>query len=73
MPNFEQSDSIIMGVEWVVARDPRQGEQVGHTDVWAMPTRPFANRQERIVQLVLYYRFNDEMVMMLAVIEQILG
>lgn len=51
----------------MLARDPRQGDRVGHTDTWGITTRPFVNRQEQVVELVVYYRFDEEYVTVLAV------
>ena len=71
-PNAVQRDEIFQGVEWDLARDPSIGERVGYTDVWAITTRPFVNRQEQVVELVIYYRFTDDMVTMLSVIQVVL-
>lgn len=71
-PDAEQWDDIFRGVEWQLARDPRSGERVGWTDVWAIPTRPFVNRREEVVYLTFYYRFDDDSVTLLSVTQTVL-
>lgn len=71
-PDAKQWDEILRGVEWQLTRDPRSGERVGRTDVWAVPSRPFVNRREEIVELTVYYRFDDDNVTLIAVTETVL-
>lgn len=71
-PNAVQRDEIFEGVEWELARNPRIGERVGHSDVWAVPTRSFVNRQEEVVYLTIYYRFDDDYVTLIAVTQTVI-
>jgi hypothetical protein len=72
-PYSPQFDAIIVGIEWVVARDPGGGKPIGNTGIWARTTRPFSNRREEIVSLTVYYTFDDVFVTMLSVIEEPIG
>ncbi len=73
-PNAEQWDEIIRGVEWRLARDPRSGERVGHTNVWAVPIgrSSIVGKKSWNSRSTTGYRFDEQAVTLIAVTETVL-
>lgn len=70
-PSTAQFDSIIEGVIWMLSHSPESGQRIGQTQIWAIPIRRFRNRREELVDWVIYYEFDDEMVKLIAVLENV--
>lgn len=62
-PDFERADASLVGVEWVLSRDPRFGICVDESSqLWCMVLN-----EEFIERHVIAYSFDDSKVYMLAI------
>ena len=58
-----EADAYIEAAEFVLARDPKAGEQIApNSRVWGLPMAPASDKQ-----VALYYTFDDETVTLLSI------
>jgi hypothetical protein len=65
-PRVEQ---FVDGVKWILARNPREGKQIGSTDVWFLPNEYLEHKGE--LPIIVYYTFDENIVNLLSIIETI--
>lgn len=64
-PNSKRADDLISGIDWVLARNPEEGNNINGSVVWQIVSRDIPKRRH----LVIFYTFNDENVFFLSVIQ----
>jgi hypothetical protein len=64
-PNPELADEIMSGVEWVLAREPKNGTRLPNSELWYIVARDIPRQRH----LVIFYASNPEKVFFLSIIQ----